>query len=361
MAQADREEAIRQAFVEYAAGGFAPDRRTPSRTTPPPPGSIARGHVRPLPLRQKVLGLPVIKCVEKSGGMPVTIASDEIAKWDNGDVLDADYGVFIRADDASWSGWIGSNELMPRIPPHTKLMIVPVVCSGTTCLGALLYADQDGTPLVDPNAPQAQPPVGETEVEAAQRRVLELTKTETLNNGTIVEVISQDPKNYKEDDLYVDRGDRVPNAIRRGWLSSGYVSLPDNQPLTFHPPIGYAFKRLNVGSDIHGTPITKGRLIGSIFTIDTTVPGCNSQNDMDRLEKFAKANDIVGLSAFVTPRLATGECVALLLGDSVRIDATDDLLNHFCVRPKDQARCFWTLFGAIRNSLERLSRISPAQ
>jgi hypothetical protein len=293
-----------------------------------------------------------IKCAEKSGGVPVTIASDEIVKWDwhTSDNDNADYGVFIRADDASWSGWIGSNELMPRIPPHTKLMVATELCGIETCIpNALLYADQDDTPLtLDPNQAQSPDPFVRT-------------KTETLNKGTIVELILQDPKNAVADDLYIDRGAGVPNALRKGWLNSQNVSLPDDRPLTFQPPIGYAFKSLNVGSSKHGTPITEGRLIGSIVTIDTTVPGCNSQDDMDRLEEFAKANDSVGLTAFVTPRLATGKCVLLLLGDSVRIDATDNVLDHFCVRPKDQARCFWTLFGAMTNSLERLSRISPTR
>jgi hypothetical protein len=303
---------------------------------------------------------PTIKCAEKSGGVPVTIASDEIAKYDLGEgpFGGNEYGVFVRADDGSWSGWIYSGDLMPRIPAHTKLMIVPYEPFKT----ALLYADEDGTPLVDPNAPPAQDWEQESDrFTPAQKRALALTQTEELNKGMIVEFISQEPRNFHNLNLQIDRGDRVPNAIRRGWLSSVQAFLPDNQPLTLQPQIGYSFKSLNIGSLGHGTPITKGKLIGSIVTIDTTVPGCNSQEDMDRLQKFAKANDSVGLSAFVTPRLATGECVLLLLGDSVRIDATDNVLDHFCVRPKDQARCFWTLFGAMRNSLERLSRISPAQ
>jgi hypothetical protein len=70
---------------------------------------------------------------------------------------------------------------------------------------------------------------------------------------------------------------------------------------------------------------------------------------MDRLLKFAKANDNLGMSAFVTPRIVTAECVLLLLGDSVRIDATSADFDRVCVRPRDQVKCFWTLNGAIKN------------
>jgi hypothetical protein len=272
-----------------------------------------------------------VECAQKTRGLPITIASDEFAKYHVGSV--DDYGVFIRADNAAWSGWISSSELTPRIPAHTKLMIVPHCyfprppSRETECWPVFLWANQDMAPLNPDHLMQ------DTE------------KTETLDKGTIVEVISQDPKTGKLD-LYVDRGERVPQTIRKGWLSSIYVSLPDNQSLTFQPPTGYTFKNLNVGSFSHGLPVTSGRLIGSTATITTTIAAC-SQEDMDRLLKFAKAKDEFGLSAFVTPRIARGECVLLLLGDSVRIDATDEDLDRICVRPKDEAKCFWTLYGAI--------------
>jgi hypothetical protein len=92
----------------------------------------------------------------------------------------------------------------------------------------------------------------------------------------------------------------------------------------------------------------RSRHPGTYATITVTFPACDSQTDLDRLLEFAKAKDQLGLSSFVAQRMATKECVLLLLGDKVRIDATtSDLPQRICVRPAGQVTCFWALRGVI--------------
>jgi hypothetical protein len=45
--------------------------------------------------------------------------------------------------------------------------------------------------------------------------------------------------------------------------------------------------------------------------------------------------------------MAANECVILMLGDPVRIDATADLSNRVCVLPQGQRTCFWTLSSGV--------------
>jgi hypothetical protein len=92
-------------------------------------------------------------------------------------------------------------------------------------------------------------------------------------------------------------------------------------------------------------------LIGKPATIKVTHVGCKTRADFDRLLKFQKANDALGIGQFDNRKLATGECVMLLLGDAVRVDDGDVLdgaaLAHICVRPEGQRVCFWTMIGAV--------------
>ncbi len=171
---------------------------------------------------RSVVGRRDQQCAIKPKGLPVTIASDEIAKYDIGH--ESAYGVFIRADDSSWSGWTGSSQLSPDIPANTRLMVIPFELIH-------LAPDKNSKPE-------------------------EVLAGEILDTGTIVELVSQDPKSDRY--LYVTVDDGAGN-IRRGWLHPENVSLLDGQGLTFELPAGYRFKIENVGSFEHGAVETNGR------------------------------------------------------------------------------------------------------
>ena len=161
---------------------------------------------------------PVKQCAKKMPrGLPVTIASDEIAKYDLWG--DFDYGVFIRADDASWSGWTSSSQLSPHIPANTQVTARIVKLPDGSEISLYLTLDREN-------------------------RIL----GEILNNK-IVEAVSQDPKSSWED-LYVSINNGAGN-VRRGWLNSTDVTLQGGRELTFQPPDGYRFKPENVGSFKH--------------------------------------------------------------------------------------------------------------
>ena len=168
-------------------------------------------------------------CAEKAMGLSVTIASDEFAKYDFGG--DSNYGVFIRADDASWSGWTSSSQLSPHIPAKTKFMVTPVV-------------------LDIPGGGRSEIPVRlapkENSTAWTNRPDDEYSSSEILDKGTIVELVSQDPKS-EVPNLYVSVNNGAGN-IRKGWLLPEEISLLDGQPLKFRPPAGYRFKPENVGS-----------------------------------------------------------------------------------------------------------------
>ena len=164
-------------------------------------------------------------CTVKPKGLPVTIASDQFAKWDFEN--DSDYGVFIRTNNSSWSGWISSSQLDPQIPAHTKLMVNNVHAHMEVYL-----------------APTQETAIGTF-----------LDKSTILDKGTIVEVILESSsKEYLARNLYVSVNNGAGD-IRKGWLHSYEVSLPDGKTLTFQPPTEYRFKPENVGSLKHGVDV----------------------------------------------------------------------------------------------------------
>jgi len=133
------------------------------------------------------------QCANHPRGEPVTISSDDTV--DSG--VSGDYVVFIRADDSSWSGWTSTIiGLQPGIPAKTKLVV-----------------DSDTVHL----APDEDSDWGTGEI---------------LGKGTVVELISQDPKSER---LYVSVGDGVSTIVRRGWLFTLGVSVQGAGALAFQP------------------------------------------------------------------------------------------------------------------------------
>jgi hypothetical protein len=86
---------------------------------------------------------------------------------------------------------------------------------------------------------------------------------------------------------------------------------------------------------------------GAFTTTAKTQAACHSQADVDRLIQFSEVRDGHGISTFLAQRIAAKECVILMLGDRVRIDATADLSNRVCVLPQGQGTCYWTLSSGI--------------
>jgi hypothetical protein len=91
----------------------------------------------------------------------------------------------------------------------------------------------------------------------------------------------------------------------------------------------------------------RDRMTGIVTTMAKTQAACHSQADVDRLIQFAEVKDGHGISAFLSQRMAANECVILMLGETVTIDATADLANRVCVLPAGQRTCFWTLSSGV--------------
>jgi hypothetical protein len=88
-------------------------------------------------------------------------------------------------------------------------------------------------------------------------------------------------------------------------------------------------------------------MTGTSTTMIKTQAGCQSQADVDRLIQFAERKDGYGIATFLAQRIAAKECVILMLGDPVRINATADLSNRVCVLPQGHPTCFWTLSNGV--------------
>lgn len=93
---------------------------------------------------------------------------------------------------------------------------------------------------------------------------------------------------------------------------------------------------------------------GAYVTVTKTQAGCHSLVHLNKLIGFARVKDGRGTSAFLAERIAANECVILMLGDTVKIDATTDhLSNRVCVLPEGQRTCFWALSDGFNFTLER--------
>jgi hypothetical protein len=88
-------------------------------------------------------------------------------------------------------------------------------------------------------------------------------------------------------------------------------------------------------------------MMGTSTIITKSQAACHSQADVDRLIQFAEVKDGRGTATFLAQRIAANECIILMLGDTVRIDATADLSNRVCVLPQGQRTCFWTLSSGV--------------
>jgi hypothetical protein len=111
-----------------------------------------------------------------------------------------------------------------------------------------------------------------------------------------------------------------------------------------------AYLVLVAGSDEPGKDSVEHRLdptTGASTTMTKSQAGCQSQADVDRLIQFAEGKDGHGIATFLAQRIAAKECVILMLGDPVRIDATADLSNRVCVLPRGHPTCFWTLSNGV--------------
>jgi hypothetical protein len=91
----------------------------------------------------------------------------------------------------------------------------------------------------------------------------------------------------------------------------------------------------------------RDRVTGIVTTMAKTQAACHAQSDVDRLIQFAEVKDGHGISAFLSQRMAANECVILMLGETVTIDASADLANRVCVLPTGQRTCFWTLSSGV--------------
>jgi hypothetical protein len=140
-------------------------------------------------------------CTHRLVGASVTIATNALIPLDG--KAGPAYVTYIRADDSSWSGWTQAVTLVPRIPPHTHLVV-------ESFAAVHLAANSTTKGTGDPSG-------------------------SVLENGTVVELISQNEKG-NDRDLYVlvVSGPRAVGA--RGWVYDLDLRLPGGSPLGFRAP-----------------------------------------------------------------------------------------------------------------------------
>jgi hypothetical protein len=143
----------------------------------------------------------VPECTQKPRGVPVTIASNEIFLLNK--VLPDLYAVSITADDSSWFGWTNSFGLQPRIPSNTKMVVTPAAAGGAW---KTFFSSKTSS-------------VGSI----------------TLSNGTILQVLAQDPKSDGPD-LYAQIIESSGDIGRKGWLHRLGLDVQGDGPLLFAPP-----------------------------------------------------------------------------------------------------------------------------
>jgi hypothetical protein len=140
-------------------------------------------------------------CTQRVVGASVTIATDALIPLDG--KAGPAYVTYIRADDSSWSGWTQALALVPRIPPHTHLVVESF---------AVVHLASSSTTKDTGDASGG-----------------------VLESGTVVELISQNEKS-NDRDLYVlvVSGPRAVGA--KGWVYDLDLRLPGGGPLVFRAP-----------------------------------------------------------------------------------------------------------------------------
>jgi hypothetical protein len=147
---------------------------------------------------------------------------------------------------------------------------------------------------------------------------------------------------------------KILSSYVKGWSLLPVIAISmwavasDTDPQNKTPNIAHLV--LVAGSDELGKDSVEQRLDpmpGASTTMTKTQAGCQSQADVDRLIQFAEAKDGHGIATFLAQRIAANECVILMLGDRVRINATADLSNRVCVLPQGHRTCFWTLSNGV--------------
>ena len=98
--------------------------------------------------------------------------------------------------------------------------------------------------------------------------------------------------------------------------------------------------------------------MGAAAIITKSQAACHSQADMDKVTQFAAVKDGHGAYEFLAERMAANECVILMLGDTVRIDAFENPSERVCVLPKGQQICFWTPSNGVNLNID-LNRSDP--